>query len=81
VRGAVSLPTLLAGVLGLALVGVGVVYLVVECQALPGFLGRTPGDTAPRTGLGIAGVSLGLAVLAFALLAARREPPSGRPRR
>jgi hypothetical protein len=67
---------MLAAAVGLALVAVGVVYLVVECQALPGFLGPTRGDTSPRTGLGIAGVTLGLAVLAFALLAARRHPPN-----
>jgi protein-S-isoprenylcysteine O-methyltransferase Ste14 len=71
---------MLLGAVGLALVAVGVVYLVVECQALPGFLGPTRGDTSPRTGLGIAGVLLGLAVLALALLAARRHPPNA-PRR
>jgi hypothetical protein len=64
-----------AAAIGLALTGVGVVYLVVECQALPGFLGPTRGDTWPRTGLGIAGVSLGLVMLLLAFLGAKRRPP------
>jgi hypothetical protein len=67
---------LLAGALGLTLVAVGIVYLTVECQALPGILGPTHGDTSPRTGLGIACVALGLAVLAAAYAGARRRPPA-----
>jgi hypothetical protein len=71
-----GLAVLLAGAVGLALLVVGIVYLTVECQALPGFLGPTRGDTSPRTGLGIAGLVLGLAALIAAFLAARRRPPS-----
>ncbi len=66
-------PLLVFGFAGLALVAVGVVYLTVECQALPGFLGPTHGDTMPRTKLGILGVLLGLAVLTSAFLLARRR--------
>ena len=57
------------------MVGLGVVYLVVACEELPGFLGGTPGDTSPRTGLGVAGLVLGLAALSigtFATLKRRR---------
>jgi hypothetical protein len=61
---------LVAGVIGLALLAVGIVYLSVECQALPGILGGTPGDTSPRTGLGIASVVLGLVALVVAYGAA-----------
>ncbi len=64
---------LLASAFGLALVTVGVVYLVVACEALPSFLGPTPGDTSPRTGLGIAGVTLGVVVVAIAAVLARRR--------
>ncbi len=76
VRGEVSLRVLAAGVLGLVLLALGVVYLSVECQSLPGFMGPTQGDTAPRSGLGIACVALGLAAVAVGLLAARRRPPA-----
>ena len=55
---------------------VGIVYLAVECQALPGFLEPTKGDTSSRTGLGIAS----LVALIAAITAARRRPPSA-PRR
>lgn len=48
---------------GVGLVGLGVVYLVLACEELPGFLGGTPGDTAPRTTLGIAVLLLGLLTL------------------
>jgi hypothetical protein len=72
-RGEVSLPALLAGVLGLALLALGVVYLSVECQALPGFLGPVHGDTSPRSGLGIACVALGLIALGGGLAAVRRS--------
>jgi len=67
------MPALLVGALGVALLAIGAVYLSVECQALPGFLGPTRGDTSPRTGLGIAGVVLGLGVLAAALAIARQS--------
>jgi hypothetical protein len=50
---------------GVALVALGVVYLVVACEELPGFLGGTPGDTSPRTGLGVAGLLLGLVALSI----------------
>jgi hypothetical protein len=71
----VLVPTLAVSILGLALLAVGIVYLTVECQALPGFLGPTHGDTAPRTPLGIVGVVLGAAVLIAALFISRRQPP------
>lgn len=57
---------------GVVLLAIGVVYLTVECQALPGFMGPTHGDTSPRTKLGIVGVALGLAVLTAAFVRARR---------
>ena len=69
---------LLAVVIGLAgaiLVGIGIVYLTVACESLPGILGPSPGETAPRTPLGVVCVVLGLAVLAAALLVARRGSP------
>jgi amino acid permease len=59
---------ILSGVVGVALVALGVVYLTVACESLPAFLGGTAGDTSPRTGLGIvalavaAGVGLGLVI-------------------
>jgi len=73
--GLIRLITLLAAVAGVTLLTVGVTYLVVECQALPGLLGPTPGDTSPRTGLGIAGLVLGSAALGLALALRRRRPP------
>jgi hypothetical protein len=76
VRRNVGLAVLLAGAVGLALLALGIVYLTVECQALPGFLGPARGDTSPRTGLGIVSLVLGLAALIAAFLTARRRPPS-----
>jgi hypothetical protein len=68
-----------AGLLGVAIIALGGVYLTVECQALPGVLGGTPGDTSPRTWLGVACLALGAAVLGLVLLALRRHPePPGR---
>jgi amino acid permease len=64
----------LSGVIGIVLLGVGVVYLSVACQNLPGILGPHPGDTSPRTGLGIVAVVLGLAFLAGTYLSRRRPP-------
>jgi hypothetical protein len=75
VRREARIPGLLLGVAGLALLIVGVMYLTVECQALPGFLGPTHGDTSPRTKLGIVGVIFGLAVLIGTFVLARRRPP------
>ena len=66
----------LAGIVGLALVAIGIVYLTVACEDLPGVLGPTPGDTSPRSGLGVAGVVLGVAVLVVVFIAARRRPPA-----
>lgn len=62
------IPLVVAGA-GIALVSLGIVYLVLACEELPGFLGGTPGDTAPRTGLGIAVLLLGLAALATGVVA------------
>jgi hypothetical protein len=64
---------LLGCIVGVVLVALGIVYLVVACQALPGFLGPTPGDTSPRTGLGIAGVTVGAAFVSIALALAWRR--------
>jgi len=61
------------GAFGALLLGIGVVYLSVACQNLPGILGPTPGDSSPRTPLGVIVLVLGLAVLAIALLTARRS--------
>jgi hypothetical protein len=66
----------LAGIAGLALVAIGIVYLTVACEDLPGILGRTPGDTSPRIGLGVVGVVLGVAALVVVFIAARRRPPA-----
>jgi hypothetical protein len=71
-----QIPVFLAGLLSLAILALGIVYLTVECQALPGFMGPTQGDTSPRTGLGILGVVLGLATMIGAIAAARRRPPT-----
>jgi hypothetical protein len=72
----VGVSVVLATAIGLVLLAVGVVYLSVECQALPGFLGPVHGDTSPRTGLGIGGVVLGLAALMIAFALSRRRPRS-----
>ena len=64
---------LVLAAIGLALVALGAVYLSVECQALPSFLGPSRGDTSPRTGLGLIAAALGLLVLGGAILAARRR--------
>jgi MYXO-CTERM domain-containing protein len=71
-----SLRVLAIGVIGLALLALGVVYLSVECQSLPAFMGPTHGDTAPRSGLGVACVALGMVGLAAGFLTARRRPPA-----
>lgn len=67
---------IVAGIVGLLLLVVGVVYLTVECQALPGFLGPTHGDRSPRTGLGIASFVLGLGAFAVAVASFRRRRPA-----
>jgi hypothetical protein len=64
-----------SGIVGVALLALGVVYLTVACENLPGFMGPHAGDTSPRTGLGIAGVVFGLIALAGALAGTRRRPP------
>lgn len=58
---------------GIALVGLGVVYLILACEELPRFLGGTPGDTSPRTTLGIAVLLLGLVVLSIGTLVRLRR--------
>jgi hypothetical protein len=73
VRGVGRIPPLVATAVGATLFGLGIVYLVVACDALPGFMGPTPGDTSPRTGLGVAGLVLGSAALSIAALLARRQ--------
>lgn len=67
--------SVLAACLGLLLLAGGLVYLIVECQALPGFMGPTSGDTSPRTGLGILGLALAAAAFMLAwLFTPPREP-------
>jgi drug/metabolite transporter (DMT)-like permease len=78
-RRGVGIPTVLSGVVGLALLALGGVYLSVACESLPGFLGGTPGDSAPRTGLGVVCVVVGLVALAVGLIVARRRPPGAPP--
>jgi amino acid permease len=73
-RRRLSIPTVLAGTIGVVLIALGIVYLTVACENLPTFLGPHAGDTSPRTGLGIVGVTLGLVSLVLALIAARRRP-------
>jgi amino acid permease len=63
-----------AAALGVLVVAIGVVYLSVACENLPGVLGPSAGDAAPRTPLGAAVVVLGFMVLAAALFIARRRP-------
>jgi hypothetical protein len=72
VRGPARILVPLAGVGGLALIAIGVVYLTVACENLPGILGPTPGDTSPRVGLGSGGVLLGLLTLLIAYVGVRR---------
>lgn len=61
---------------GVLLVGIGIVYLTVACEDLPGILGPTAGDTSPRTPLGVVGIVLGLGVLAIAFVVGRPPKPS-----
>ncbi len=61
---------------GVLLLGIGIVYLAVACEDLPGILGPVHGDTSPRTPRGLVAILLGLVALAFAITAARRRPPS-----
>ncbi|HEY1522260.1 MAG TPA: hypothetical protein VGF70_04535 [Solirubrobacteraceae bacterium] len=61
-----------SGLVGLILVTLGVVYLIVACQKLPGFLGPIPGDSSPRTPLGAGVLVIGVLVLGVAALLARR---------
>jgi amino acid permease len=69
-------PVLLGGAVGVVLLGVGVVYLTVACENLPGILGPHPGDTSPRTALGIIAVVLAVAVFVAVFVAGRRRPPT-----
>ena len=69
-----SLP-LVGGAVGVALVGLGVAYLVVACESLPGFLGGIQGDTSPRTGFGVVALVLGLAALGLSAWWLRRRSP------
>lgn len=64
-------------VLGVVAVGIGIVYLTLACENLPGILGPHPGDTSPRTPRGVVGLVLGLALLAVALLLVRRRRLAG----
>jgi hypothetical protein len=64
---------MLVAVTGLALLAIGAIYLTVECQSLPGFMGSVHGDTSPRTGLGIVFVAIGVMVAGTGLALARRR--------
>jgi hypothetical protein len=66
-------PVVIIGLVGAALLTVGIVYLTVACQSLPGFMGPHPGDTSPRAGLGIVAVVLAIAAFGVAYLTARRR--------
>ncbi len=66
---------MVGGTVGVALVGLGVVYFVVACESLPGFLGGMTGDTSPRTGFGVVALVLGLAALGLAAWSLRRRSP------
>jgi hypothetical protein len=71
-----GLVSIVSGLLGLVLVTLGIVLLVVACQSLPGFLGPTPGDTSPRTPLGVVVLVLGALALGLAGFLARRHRTS-----
>ena len=75
VRGPARILVALAGTAGMALIAIGIIYLTVACENLPGILGPHPGDTSPRVGLGVAGVLLGLVALLLAYAGTRRRPP------
>jgi hypothetical protein len=78
-RGIRRVWVLLGGLVGTVLLAVGVVYLTVACENLPGVLGPHAGDTSPRTPRGIVVLVLGIAVLIAAAVAARRRPPKAPP--
>jgi hypothetical protein len=71
-----GLVSIVSGLLGLVLVTLSIVLLVVACQNLPGFLGPTPGDTSPRTPLGVVVLVLGALALGLAGFLARRHRTS-----
>ena len=75
-RSATGLVSVVSGLVGLVLVTVGVVYLVVACQNLPGILGPVAGDTSPRTPLGAIVVTLGVLALGLATFVALRRRAS-----
>ena len=58
--------------LALAAFALGVIYLAVACESLPSFLGAVPGDTHPRTPLGVA-LLIAAVVFAAAAYASRRR--------
>jgi hypothetical protein len=62
------------GLGGLAVLGglLGAVYALVACASLPSFLGGVPGDTHPRTILGIIVLMVAVIAAVFAVLPARR---------
>jgi amino acid permease len=73
VRRRIGFQVLFAVVIGIALLAVGVIYLTIECQSLPAFLGPTAGDTSPRSGLGVVFLVLGVAAFAIAYFETRRR--------
>jgi hypothetical protein len=65
--------TLGLGLVSLLALGLGVMYVAVACESLPGFLGQVPGDPHPRTPLGVALVVLAVVLAAAAAIAQRRR--------
>jgi hypothetical protein len=59
--------------LALVATALGVVYVAVACQSLPSFLGAVPGETHPRTRLGVALLVLAVAFAATAYTVRRRS--------
>jgi hypothetical protein len=61
----------LIGALAAATTALSIVYLTTACEDLPAFLGPSPGDTHPRTALGVVAAVLAVAFAVAALTAAR----------
>lgn len=76
-RGFGRLAPFVAGALGVVLIGLGIVYLAMACQDLPGFMGPSPGDTSPRTPLGIGVLLVGLIALGGAVVVMRARRSAG----
>jgi hypothetical protein len=75
VRRRALLALLMATVAGVLLITVGIVYLTVPCEDLPGVLGPHAGDSSPRTALGVISLVLGALALGIAWIVNARRPP------